>query len=412
MKIIQKYIMIAFISISLFSACNSAKQAQEDEHEGEEHQTNMVSLTRQQMKAINLELGRIERRNLSSNIKSNGRIELPPQNKANVSTFVGGVIKSVLVIEGDFVKKGQTLAILEHPDIVEMQQQYLESANNLEFLEQDYLRKKTLYEEEVGSGKAYQRALADYNATKSTIKGLKAKLRMLGINLRSLEKGNISPTINIVSPIDGFVRSTEVNIGAFVESNRGMFEIVDNRHVHVDLLVYEKDIRKIKKGQEVHFTFSSIPDKELKGTIFSVGQAYEKEAKAITVHVDIENKEGVLIPGMYVSGQIIIDTVTTDTLPEAAIVAEGDKYFIFVKAESEEHAQENDNEGDEEKGSEEDHEQERWYFERVEVIPGTRDNSYLEVKLLAPLPEDAQIAVNAAYYLLAEMGKGETEHSH
>ncbi len=404
--------MITVISISLLSSCNSAKQAQEDEHEGEERKENMVSLTKQQMEAVNLKLGKIEQRNMSNNLKSNGRIELPPQNKANVSALVNGVVKDIFVIEGDLVKKGQTLAILEHPDIVEMQQQYLEAVNNLKYLENDYLRKKELYEEEVTSGKAYQKTLSDYNTAKATINGLKAKLKMLGIKIPSLKKGSISPTINITSPIDGFVRFVEVNIGTFVEPNRDMFEIVDNRSVHVDLLVYEKDIHKIKKGQEVHFTFSGLPDKELKGTIFSVGKAYENEAKAITVHVDIENKEGVLIPGMYVNGHIITDTVTTNAVPNEAVAAEGNKYFIFVKAEPEEDAHEDDNEGHGGKGVEEDIEHERCYFEKVEIIPGTRESGYVEVKLLAPLPENAQIALNGAFYLISEMGKGETEHGH
>ncbi len=409
MKTIRNYLMTAFFIISLLSACNPAEQEPKDDHKEEEHQTDMVSLTMQQMKAINLKLGEIEQRNLNTNVKTNGRIELPPQSKANVSALIGGAVKDVFVIEGDFVKKGMVLATLEHPDIVEMQQQYLETVNNLEFLEQDYFRKKKLYEEEVGSGKAFQKAFADYNSAMATIKGLKAKLQMIGINIQSLEKGNISPTINIISPIDGFVRFVEVNIGAFVEPNMDMFEIVDNRHVHVDLLVYEKDIHKIKKGQEIHFTVSSIPDRKLKGTIFSVGQAFENEVKAITVHADIENKEGVLIPGMYVNGHIITDNLTTDTLPEEAVVAEGEKFFIFVKTEPEEHTLKKDNE---QHDKEEENEQKKLYFKKVEIIPGTRDNGFVEIKLLAPLPENAGVAVNAAYYLLAEMGKGETEHSH
>ncbi len=331
-------IVLAFTG--LLMACNSGDVSQQENHSEEAGQENMVSLTRQQMNAINLKLGKIEKHNISTTVKSNGRTELLPQNKANVSTLVSGLVTNVFVIEGDFVKKGQLLAILEHPDIVNMQQKYLENVNNLEFLEQDYKRKKKLYEEKVGSGKDYQRALAAFNTAESTAIGLRAKLKMLGINIKSVEKGNITSTINIVSPIQGYVRSAKINIGSYVESNNDMFEIVDNSKIHADLLVYEKDIPKIKNGQEVHFNISNIPGRELKGTIFSVGKAYEDEAKAITVHAYIENNEGKIIPGMYVNAHIMVDSITTDVLPEEAIAAEGNKYFIFIKTEEDAHAQE------------------------------------------------------------------------
>lgn len=407
----KKIIHTLMLGGILIIACNSENPGHEDEHNEEAHQENVVSLTTQQMKAIDLTLGKIEKHNLSTTVKSNGRTELPPQNKANVSALISGAVKDIFVIEGDLVKKGQTLATLEHPDIVDMQQQYLENVNNMEFLEQDYQRKKKLFEEKVGSGKDYQKALSEYNTAKSTANGLKAKLQMLGISIQSLEQGNISPTINIISPIDGYVRFAEVNIGSFVEPNNDMFEIVDNSNIHADLLVYEKDIPKIKTGQEVHFNISNIPGRELKGTIFSMGRAYENEARAITVHADIENTEGDIIPGMYVNAHIMVDSVTTDALPEEALAAEGDKYFIFIKTEGEKHADaEKDEHDHNEKGHDEN--EEKSFFKKTEVIPGIRANGFVQIKQLTPLPENAEIAINAAYYLLAEMGKGETEHSH
>ena len=237
------------------TACSSGNESHEEVRHEEtgRGRESLVSLTTQQMNAIDLKLGTIEKHNISTTVKSNGRTQLLPQNKANVSTLVSGVVKNVFVIEGDFVKKGQTLAILEHPDIIYMQQQYLENVNNLEFLEQDYQRKKKLYEEKVGSGKDYQKALSEYNTAKSTAIGLKAKLQMLGISIKSVEEGNFTSVINIISPIQGYIRSTKVNIGSFVESNNDMFEIVDNSHIHADLLIYEKDIPKIKTGQEMTF---------------------------------------------------------------------------------------------------------------------------------------------------------------
>jgi len=398
---------IIYISIaiaSMLTACQDTGSNQEKEHSQETHQKDIVSMSMQQMKAINLQLGKIEKHNLSTTVKSNGRVELLPQNKANVSPLMGGIVRNLYVIEGEFVKKGKILATLEHPDFIDMQQQYLETVNQLEYLRQEYLRKKKLYEEQVGSGKDYQKALAEYKTSNATAIGLRAKLKMLGIRIPALEAGNIYSKINIISPISGYIRFVKVNIGTHVEPNDEMFEIVGNDNTHADLLVYEKDIQKIKENQEVHFSFPNMPGIELKGKIFSVGRAYENEAHAITIHASIEENNQKLIPGMYLNAHIMVDSLTSNALPEDAIATEGDKHFIFVKTKEKVKSGSNTDSTHQS--------EEKWYFRKTEIIPGVSENGIVEVKTLKPLAADADIAVNAAYYLLAEMGKGETEHSH
>ncbi len=402
MKANMIYLSIAIVSI--FTGCKNTPSNQEKEHAQETHQEDIVSINRQQMNAINLQLGKIEKHNLSTTVKSNGRVELLPQNKANVSPLIGGIVRNIYVIEGDFVKRGKILATLEHPDFIDMQQQYLETVNQLEYLRQEYLRKKKLYEEQVGSGKDYQKALAEYKTSNATAIGLRAKLKMLGIHIPTLEAGSISYGINIISPISGYIRFVKVNIGTHVEPNDEMFEIVGNDNTHADLLIYEKDIQKIKENQEVHFSFPNMPGIELKGKIFSVGRAYENEAHAITIHASIEENNQKLIPGMYLNAHIMVDSLTTDALPEDAIATEGDKHFIFVKVDEKENSGTN---ADTAHASEE-----KWYFRKTEIIPGVSENGIVEIKTLKPLADDADIAIDAAYYLLAEMGKGETEHSH
>ena len=168
-----------------------------------------------------------------------------------------------------------------------------------------------------------------------------------------------------------------------------MFEIVNIDHIHTDLMVFEKDMHKVKEGQKVKFSIESLPGKELEATIYSVGKAFEQDPKAIHLHAEIHNKEGLLIPGMYVRGRIIIDDVRCYALPEAAVIRDGDKYFIFT-------AEKKDEDGEVE-----------WEFVPEEIIVGAMDNGWIEVKLLQPLEEGTTVAWNNAYYLLAEMKKGE-----
>jgi cobalt-zinc-cadmium efflux system membrane fusion protein len=147
----------------------------------------------------------LEKRNLGNNIKVTGRLELFPQDKANISPFMGGNVRSIKVIEGDKVRKGEVLAYLEHPDIISMQQEYQEKNDELVFLKQDFERKKILFDKGVSSGKEFQMAQSKFRSTTSSVNGLRSKLRLLGINASKVEQGEIYSAIPITTPISGYV---------------------------------------------------------------------------------------------------------------------------------------------------------------------------------------------------------------
>tara|TARA_R110000868_G_scaffold308356_1_gene569855 strand:+ start:1758 stop:3065 length:1308 start_codon:yes stop_codon:yes gene_type:complete len=429
-------LIIGILSMALLTAaCSTSSNKETDEHggheeEGHEEEEGTVSLTEQQMDAIDLKMVQIEKRTLNIAVSASGVLEVAPQDKADVSPIIGGVVKAIKVFEGDKVRKGQILASLEHPDFIQLQQDYINTVNSLDYLEKEYVRQKKLYEEKVGSGKDFQKTSADYLNSKSNAEALKVKLNMLGINSTEVAKGKIYPLVNLTAPIGGIVSLVETNVGSYIEPLTKVFEIVDNDKIHADLMVFEKDIDKIKIGQKLYFTTTGVPDKELEAKIFALSPAFEQNPKAIHVHANIVTKNSSLLPGMYIKGKIIANAIEADVLPEHAIVSEEDKTFIFVKKEGEEndHGHEEAEKPEDEKGHDDhgeeghddhdkeghdDHDEEgKWEFEMVEVITGATSNGYTEIKLLKPLPKNAQIAGSGAYYILAEMGKGETEHSH
>lgn len=399
--------------VVLMSACGNSSSKESDEHGEHEEaghgEEGIVSLTEQQMDAIGLKIVQIERKTLNIAVSATGSLEMSPQDKADVSPVIGGIVKSVNVFEGDKVRKGQVLATLEHPDFIQLQQEYINTVNSLEYLEKDYERQKKLYEEKVGSGKDFQKIRAEYLNSKSNAEALKAKLNMLGINVAEVAKGKIFPRVNLTAPIAGIVSLVETNIGSYIAPLTKVFEIVNNEKIHADFMVFEKDIDKINIGQKIYFSTTSIPDKELEAIIFAISPAFEQNPKAVHVHANIVTKNVKLLPGMYLKGKIIADNIETNVLPEQAIVTEEGKSYIFVKKEGKEHEHGHEKEKDQHHDG---HEEGNWSFEMVEVIAGATSNGYTEVKLLKALPKNAQIAGNGAYYILAEMGKGETEHSH
>ncbi|WJJ96406.1 efflux RND transporter periplasmic adaptor subunit [Algibacter luteus] len=398
MKNIQ-YIILALLTVSLLIvACGDKdNHNSEDGHSQnddaksetkEDHSEEEVMLSQQQFDALKMKTDTLVLRNMSGYVEANGALEVPPQNEAAITSVVGANVVSIKVIEGDKVNKGQVVAYLSHPNIIKMQTDYLNAFSNSNFLKKNYERQQKLYDSGVGSGANFQKAEAEYDASKAMVNGLEAQLRLLNINTSSVRNGTIAQSISLRSPIDGFVQKVEVKTGQYVEPQTELFEIVNTHHVHADLMVFEKDVYKVKKGQKVTFTIQSIPDTELIAEIYSVSKTFEDNPKAVHVHAEIENKKGNLIPGMYIQGKIQVENTKTKALPESAIIKDGDRYYVFSVE------KENDD----------------WSFKPVEVILGAKDDNWIAVQFSEDIESNAKFAYNNAYYLIAEMKKGEAEH--
>lgn len=387
-----KISLLLFAASIFIMACGNSEQEEGHEH-GEKHEEE-VHFSEQQFQSLEMKSDTLPFRNISSYIEANGQLEVPPQNEATVTAIIGSNVAHIKVIEGDKVSKGQVLAYLSHPNLIKLQTDYINSWNQLQYLEKEYQRQKKLYDEKVGSGKEFQKTQADYQSMKGMVKGYEAQLKLMGLGFDKIRQSEIYDQIPVFSPIDGHVRLVEVKIGQYVQPQTEMFELVNIEHIHADLMVFEKDMHKVKEGQRIQFTIESLPNQELEAKIYSVGKAFEQEPKAIHLHAEIENKEGLLIPGMYVRGRIMIEDVQRYALPEAGVVRDGEKYFIFTAK------KENDNG------------ETKWAFKPVEVTVGTKDDGWVEIKLLKLLEKGVTVAWNNAYYLLAEMKKGEAKHEH
>lgn len=234
MKYIIKISNVFLLLVFLASCQNKTTQQNEETNkESSEHEetSNIVTLQQKQLEVMDIELGTTKQVNLGATLKVNGQLELPPQKRASVSAIVGGRVESVAVIEGDYVKKGQIIAQLNNPKFITMQREYLIAKSDFSFLEKDYLRKKELLKDGITSRKSFQQAEAAYKDGKSTLNATKSMLQVIGVNISTLENGQIRSSIPIVSPIKGYVQSIAINIGKFVAPEQEMFEIIDNEHL-------------------------------------------------------------------------------------------------------------------------------------------------------------------------------------
>ena len=239
------------------------KNPNTNEH-GEGHEEE-VHLSEQQVQSLDMKSDTLPFRNISSYVEANGQLEVPPQNEATVTAIVGSNVRLIKVIEGDKVSKGQVLAYLSHPNLIKLQTDYINSWNQLQYLEKEYQRQKKLYDEKVGSGKEFQKTQADYQSMKGMVKGYEAQLKMMGLGLEKSNKAKSMTRVPVISPIDGHVRLVEVKTGQYVEPQTEMFEIVNIEHIHADLMVFEKDMHKVKEGQRIRFTIESLPGSGIRG---------------------------------------------------------------------------------------------------------------------------------------------------
>lgn len=420
-------ILIIAITI-MFSSCGNSTATKEPEGETEHHDEHenpsTASLTEAQMKSIKIELGTIEKKQLTASLKANGILKVPNQNKATITALVGGVIKSILVSAGNAVDKGQVIATIANTSFITMQEDYLSVSSKTALSELEVSRQKELQAGNAGALKTLQSVESELKILKARKMSLQKQLELVGINATSLTSENIQSVVNITSPISGVVSNVQVNIGSFVDANNAIAEIVDNGQLHLDLYVYEKDLQKMKVGQTIHFTLTNNAGKEYDAGVYAISNTFEESTKAIAVHAMVKGDKTGLINGMSITALVSLENATVDAVPTNAIVSIEGQDFIFVVTDAhkeEEHHEEGDKEEHDEHGHKHDEgekqesghaEEAETTFEKIPVRRGTTDVGYSEITLLKEIPANSKVVVNGAFFVLAKMSNKGEGHQH
>ncbi|MBS1569784.1 MAG: efflux RND transporter periplasmic adaptor subunit [Bacteroidetes bacterium] len=374
----------------LFTACaGSPSTAAEDEHDhaAEAVHGNEVALTAAQVRAIGLVTGTMEKRGLTTSLRANGRLVLPPDKSAEVGVLFGARVRNVAVHEGQHVDKGQVLATLESLEYLQLQQDYLENSANLKALSADLKRQQELHDERINATKTVERAQADLAVAQAKQAANAAKLRLFGSDPEKLTAQDVSSAFTLRAPIAGNVQHITVTTGQSAEPNKPLFSIVDNSGLHIDLNVFEQDVARVHAGQQVVFGHAGEPVGRHTATVFAVNKAFESDQQAVLVHAKLDDNGEELLAGMYVDALIMTDSTSAWSLPDDAVVSNGDEHYIFV-----EHGPNT--------------------FAMTAVRTGASELGYTEVTPMDPVATDAKIVVKGAYYLLSELTKGTGEHSH
>ena len=325
----MKYIIILSTFVLLY-ACGSKQTAEETTSEPVSIETTIV-LTDAQLKNAQLQIGKLEQRHISSVIKVNGKIDVPPQNMVSVSMPLGGYLKTTKLLPGMHVGKGEVIATMEDLQYIQLQQEYLIAKSKVVFAEAEFNRQKELNQSKATSDKVFQQAQMDYNTQKIALSALSEKLKLININPQSLSENTLSKAVNIYSPIDGFVSKVNVNIGKYVNPADILFELVNTSDIHLNIKVFEKDLEKLSIGQKV-MAYNNQSDKKHPCEIILISQDLSSERTA-EVHCHFLDYDKTLLPGMYMNAEVEIKNTRAFTLPEEGLVNfEGKEYlFIMVK---------------------------------------------------------------------------------
>lgn len=387
----KKILLIIFIIFFAITSCknkstetNKSLNSKDTSTKKEETTTTEIDLTDEQIKAIDLQTGRIDQRNLKSTLKVNGKLTLPPQNQAQVSILTGGIVKTINVTEGTFVKQGQTLASIVNNEVIQLQQDYLENKSQLIYLQVEFKRQTDLQEDRINATKTLQQVQNELNIAEAKQKGIQTKLQLLGINPVNISASNFTNHIAVTAPISGFIHHINLTMGKYADANTVLFDIVDNRFLHLDLTLFEKDISKVKVGDKIMFTDANDISHVHPATIFALNKSFENNQQAIIAHAKIEEQTERLLPGMYVEARIQIDNYKASALPDDAIVSNGDEHYIYVETKKK-------------------------HYKQIPITKGVSDIGFTEILPLEEIPPNAKVVIKGAYYLLSQLTKGSVE---
>ena len=326
-----KHIKYQIVSISILmtlGACGNSSS--ESVQSKTETLPSEVTLTPEQLKKAGIQSDSLRVQMVSSSIKVSGKIDVPPQNMVSVSAPMSGFLKSTKLLPGMHVNKGEVIAVMEDQQYVQLQQDYLTTKYDLEYLEKEYFRQKELAAAKAASDKVFEQSKSNYFTQKTRLVALGEKLKLISINPVTLSESNMSSKISILSPINGYVSTVNVNIGKYLQSSEILFELVNPEDIHLNMTVFEKDIRHLVIGQNVKAYTNTDPGKVYPCEIILIGQDVSAD-RHIEVHCHFEKYDKSLIPGMYMNAVIESDAVQASVVDEAAIVSYAGKSYCFIE---------------------------------------------------------------------------------
>lgn len=370
------FLMLAGPGIWAHEGDNEAFQ-----HGGAEGAPQSIEVDDQAVRALEIKTEPAKIGSVSDSLQATGEVKAAETQAFDVNPSVSGVVKQVFAKQGDVVKKGETLAMVQsievadnltkllnektriNSEIAKVKTQYSSDIklqqNAVDLAKVTYDREEGLFKEGISAQKNFQVAKAAYQAAQVklstlqqrleqdtkllekelavTINTAKGQLKIMGISSSTvdaaLSSGQVTANLPILAPVGGTITTRNITLGERVDAEHTVFSIVNLDPIWVMVDVYQEQIPQVKINQQV---LISTPSKEsLKGIISSVGSVVDDATKTLHVRIVAKNPHGILRPGMFVTAQISMGMGNKKGLvvPEGAILYFSEKPYVFVRHE-------------------------------------------------------------------------------
>ncbi len=381
----KNILYIALLALATLNACNTATTGNDKnktetvEKQKEETSPKRFSITRKQLKDSGMELTEIKADTFHYEVSAQGYLDVPPSNKAIISSFMAGKIEGIHLLVGDQVKKGELLLKISNPDFLVIQQKYLKAKEDLAYLKQEYNRQKSLAADSITSQKKLQKSRNTYLNTLANYQTLKQQLTLLHFNLKEVEKGHFSAFSPVYAPISGYITMLKVTRGSHVNPSDIIMEIIDDSHIHLELKVFEKDVLKLKANQPIEFKIPDMGTETFHGMVHLIGKKIDAKSRTVLVHGHLRGNHPAFITGMYVEAKILTGSFMGLSVPTTAIIKQEENYFILRMTKKDANG---------------------YTFEKVQVIPGLVKGKNTQIKGNASLKAGQVILGNGAFFLI------------
>ena len=388
-------LFVAAMGLFVGSCSNSPKShapAEEDHKHGESEE---VELSEAQIKAVDIQIGEMALVSLGVTLKANGELAVNPQDEALIAPLTSGLVKRIMVKEGEHVTKGRAVAYVENLEVLNLQQDYLAAKEEERLANQELERQQALAKEGAGIKKNLQQAIATARTVSSKVSMLGRQLSLYGISPSAVDGGSLVTEVPVVSPISGTVSKIMCSTGGFADLQAPLMKIVNNAAIYCRLNIFEKNIPDVTPGQKVEIRLTNRLQIVLDGEVVSLSQAMESGKKSLTARVKILNSQNNdLVSGMPVIGIITAENSEVEALPDDAIVTSEGRSYVFAVD-----------------GQEEEDGKIMKHFKKMEIIPGIKERGYTQVKFLTPIEDGTKFVTKNAFYL-GSMTSEHGEHDH
>ena len=348
-KTLQTILLLALLSATVQMGCTKTPPATSSSA------NSSPTPASAQSSAIEAEI--VAPQSIAGVIPATGKILVPEDHVAVIGPVNEGRIVRLYAGQGTKVRKGQKLADLESADIDQAEADYLKaladyenavrsSAAEVKLAQASYDRNKLLYEQKITAGKNLQSAEHDLevakaaadnsiNGTKAALTAARRHLLILGINDATIDalakKTDLAATFSLNSPIDGIVVERNATVGASVGTDANLFKIIDLSRVWIDADVFEKDLPRVRPGQEVKLTVTAFPESTFSGRVILINSVVDPETRTVKVRTEVANPDGRLKPDMFANVQIVTDlNRAAISIPQSAVLNDEGKTIVFV----------------------------------------------------------------------------------